>query len=108
MSFVGKVWKLLVGIKDGLVLVFMLLFFVALFSILSASPNPGQVREGALLIELDGFVVEERSEIDPFATLISGQAPIKEHQARDLVRAIGEALARVRSADKPVLTYAYA
>ena len=35
MGFVGKVWKVLVGIKDGLVLVFMLLFFVALFAILS-------------------------------------------------------------------------
>ncbi len=41
MSFVGKVWKILVGIKDGLVLLFMLLFFVALFGILSALPNPG-------------------------------------------------------------------
>ena len=29
MQFAGKVWRLLVGIKDGLVLVFMLLFFSA-------------------------------------------------------------------------------
>ncbi len=27
MTFAGKVWKLLVGVKDGLVLLFMLLFF---------------------------------------------------------------------------------
>ena len=27
MRFVGKAWKLLVGIKDGLVLVLMLFFF---------------------------------------------------------------------------------
>ena len=26
MRFAGKVWRLLVGIKDGLVLLFMLLF----------------------------------------------------------------------------------
>ncbi|MFL0357463.1 signal peptide peptidase SppA [Erythrobacter sp. GH1-10] len=138
MSFIGKVWKVLVGIKDGLVLVFMLLFFVALFSILSASPNPGQVREGALYIDMSGYVVEERSRVDPIAVLLSGETPPLEHQARDLVRAldsaagddrikavvmdltafigggqvhmqeIGEAMDRVRKADKPVFTYALA
>jgi protease-4 len=138
MSFIGKAWKVLVGIKDGLVLLFMLLFFVALFSILSAAPNPGQVREGALYIDMTGFVVEERSEVDPIATLLSGSAPPVELQARDLVRAldaaasddrikavvmdltafigggqvhmqsIAEAMDRVRKAEKPVLTYAIA
>ncbi len=136
MSFIGKAWKVIVGIKDGLVLIFMLLFFMALFSILSASPNPGQVRDGALYIDLSGFVVEERSEVDPLSTLLSGQAPPIEHQARDLVRAldaaagddrikavvidmsafvgggqvhlqaIGEAMDRVRQTEKPILTYA--
>ncbi|MBV7259162.1 signal peptide peptidase SppA [Erythrobacter crassostreae] len=138
MSFVGKVWKVLVGVKDGLVLIFMLLFFLALFSLLSATPNPGQVREGALYIDLSGYVVEERSEVDPIATLLSGQAPPIEHQARDLVSAldaaagddrikavvmdlttfvgggqvhmqeIGEAMDRVRKTEKPVFTYALA
>jgi protease IV len=77
MSFVGKVWKILVGIKDGMVLLFMLLFFVALFGILSARPSPGQVRDGALLIDLGGFVVEEKSAVDPITTLISGTAPTR-------------------------------
>ena len=136
MSFVGKVWKVLVGIKDGLVLLFMLLFFIALFGILSARPSPGQVREGALLIDLSGYVVEEKSPIDPIAALLSGSAPVGEYRARDLVRAldaaatddrikavvldlttftgggqvhlteIGEAMDRVRAAKKPVLTFA--
>lgn len=136
MSFVGKLWKVLVGIKDGLVLLFMLLFFVALFGILSARPSPGQVRDGALLIDLSGVVVEEKSVLDPIEALLSGAAPIGEHRARDIVRAldtaatddrvkavvfdlstflgggqvhlteIGEAMERVRKAKKPVLTYA--
>ncbi len=136
MSFAGKVWKILVGIKDGLVLLFMLLFFIGLFAILSARPNPGQVRDGALLIDLAGVVVEENSAADPIAALISGSAPIAEYRARDIVRAldaaatdtrikavvidlttflgggqvhlteIGEAMERVRKAKKPVLTYA--
>lgn len=136
MSFVSKVWKVLVGIKDGLVLLFMLLFFVALFGILSARPSPGQVRDGALLIALEGVVVEEKSAVDPLAALISGTAPIQEYRARDIINAldeaatddrikavvldlstflgggqvhlteIGEAMDRVRKAKKPVLTYA--
>ncbi len=136
MSFIGKVWKILVGIKDGLVLLFMLLFFVALFAILSARPNPGQVRDGALLLDLGGVVVEEKSALDQIAALLSGAAPISEYRARDIVRAldaaatddrikavvldlttflgggqvhlteIGEAMDRVRKAKKPVLTYA--
>ena len=138
MGFAGKVWRLLVGIKDGLVLLFMLLFFWALFAVLTARPSPAQVREGALLLDLDGAVVEERTPIDPIAALLSQSAPVGEYQARDLVRAIdkaaeddritavvldldgflgagqvhlqdiGEALDRVRAAQKPVLTYATA
>lgn len=138
MSFVGKVWKVLVGIKDGLVLIFMLLFFVGLFAVLSARPNPGQVREGALLIDLSGVIVEEKSALDPLEALLSRSAPVGETRARDVVRAldaaatddrikavvidmttflgggqvhladIGEAMERVRKAKKPVLTYALA
>ena len=138
MKFAGRVWRLLVGIKDGLVLAFMLLFFFALYAVLTARPSPAQVREGALVLALDGVVVEERTPIDPFQALLSGSAPIGEYQARDLVRAldtaarderitavvldldsflgggqvhlqdIGEAIDRVRAADKPVLSFATA
>ena len=138
MRFAGKVWRLLVGVKDGLVLLFMLLFFGMLFVILTTRPSPAQVREGALLLEIDGVVVEERSRIDPLQALLSSQAPVGEYQARDIVRAldaaagderidavvldlerflgagqvhlqdIGEAMDRVRAANKPVLTYATA
>lgn len=136
MSFVGKVWKVLVGIKDGLVLVFMLLFFIALFGILSARPSAAKVRDGALLIDLSGRLVEEKSELDTIEALLSGSAPVSEYRARDIIRAldaaakderitavvfdmsmfmgggqvhlteIGEAMDRVRKAKKPVLTYA--
>ncbi len=138
MRFAGKVWRLLVGVKDGLVLVFMLLFFSALFAVLTARPSPASVRDGALLLALDGSIVEERTEVDPIAALLSGQAPMGEYQSRDLVHAldkaaddkrvsavvldldrfmgggqvhiqeVGEALDRVRAAEKPVLTYATA
>ena len=138
MSFAGKVWRLLVGIKDGLALLFLLLFFFALFAVLTSRPNPGLVRDGALLLELDGIVVEEKSEIDPLTVLLSGTAPTGEFDVQELVHAIdeaatdkrikavvldltrfmggghvhmqdiGAALDRVRAADKPVLAYATA
>ena len=92
MSFVGKVWKVLVGIKDGLVLLFMLLFFVALFGILSARPNPGQVRGGALLIDLSGVVVEEKTALDPIEALLSRSAPVGETRSRDVIRALDAAV----------------
>ena len=50
MSFAGKVWRLLVGIKDALALLFLLLFFLALYMVLLSRPSPGAVREGALLL----------------------------------------------------------
>jgi protease-4 len=136
MSFARSVWRLLVGIKDGLSLVFLLLFFALLYAILTARPNPAQVREGALLLELDGTIVEEKSEIDPFAALISGEAPAGEFDVQELVHAIdeaakddrvkaivldlskflgggqvhleevGAALDRFKAADKPVLAWA--
>jgi protease-4 len=138
MSFAGKVWRLLVGIKDGLVLIFMLLFFTLLFGVLTTRPSPGVVREGALLLQLDGQVVEEPSAIDPVDVLLSGDLPTREYAVRDLVRAIdaaatdsrikavvldlsyftggghihmqeiGASLDRVRAAKKPVLAFALA
>lgn len=138
MGFAVKVWRLLVGIKDALALIFLLLFFSLLFAALSARPNPGLVRDGALLLKLEGSIVEEPSIVDPFESLLSGTLPTREYGARDLVRAIdeaardervqaialdlstftggphvtmqqvGDALARFRRADKPILTYALA
>ncbi|MGX7896634.1 signal peptide peptidase SppA [Tsuneonella sp. HG222] len=138
MTFARKVWHLLVAIKDGLSLVFLLLFFWALFALLTARPSPAAVREGALLLDLSGSVVEEPQTVPPFERLLSSAVPSRQFAARDLVRSIdaaakderikaialdmstflgggqvhmqeiGEALDRFRRTDKPVLTYAVA
>ncbi|HEX9805263.1 MAG TPA: signal peptide peptidase SppA, partial [Alteraurantiacibacter sp.] len=91
MSFAGKVWRLLVGIKDALALLFLLLFFVVLFAALGSRPSPAVVRDGALLFELDGMVVEEKSNADPFEVVLSGTLPDGEYAVRDIVRAIDAA-----------------
>jgi protease-4 len=130
-------WRILVAIKDGLVLLFLLLFFGALYAALSFSPKPGKtVSSGALLLDLDGSIVEQPAEISPMA-LLSGSGPeAKEYRLSDIVAAldaaksdgkvkavvlnldgfmgggqvamarVGKALDGVRAAKKPVLAYA--
>ncbi len=87
MNLVKGAWKILVGIKDALVLVFMLLFFSLLFMALSAKPNT-VIRDGALVVALDGQVVEQPEEPDPFAGLSGGGDVMRQHRARDVVRAL--------------------
>jgi protease-4 len=138
MSFARKVWHLIVAVKDGLSLVFLLLFFFAIYAILTARPSPAAVREGALLLQLDGTIVEEKSEVGLLQALMSGEAPAAEYDVQELVHAIdaaakddrikavvldlsrfvgggqvhiedvGAALDRVRAAKKPVLAWAVA
>ena len=138
MQFARKVWHLLVAIKDGLVLLLMLLFFAALYSALTARPSEAALKDGALLLKLDGSVVEEPADQDPLALLRGGGSAPKQHRVRDVVRAlelaatddhikavvldlsqfsggglvsveeIGAAMDQVRAAKKPVLTYAVA
>nr|WP_218943034.1 signal peptide peptidase SppA [Sphingomonas sp. R-74633] len=128
---------ILVGIKDFLVLVFMLLFFTMLFAALSAKPNPAAIRDGALVVALDGTLVEQPEEVDPWSKLGGGSA-VKQQRLRDVVRAldaaktdshvkavvldldrfmggypaaiseVAAAVGRVRAGGKPVLAYATA
>jgi protease IV len=88
MEFARKVWKVLVAVKDGLALVLLLVFFGLLYAALSARPGTAAVHEGALVIGLDGFVVEEPTVPDALTALLSQQAPVGEHRARDVVRAL--------------------
>lgn len=135
MRLLRGAWKLLVGIKDGLVLLAMLLFFGLIFAALTARPGAKALGEGALLLDLDGPIVEQPEEQAAFAAL-SGQPRAKQYRVRDVVRAIDaartdpkikavvldldgfgggypatlsavtDALLRVRQTGKPVLAYA--
>ena len=133
MKFVRAIWKLLVGVKDALVLLFMLLFFGLLYAIMSAKPVP--VGSGVLALDLDGTVVEQPARAD-VSELLGGSRGPKQYRLRDLVAALdeakddgrvkavaldldgfggggqvamadlAEALARVRASGKPVIAYA--
>jgi protease-4 len=87
MKFVRAIWKLLVGIKDALVLLLMLLFFAVLYAGLSARPDP--VTDGVLALDLDGSVVEQPARAE-LSALASGSGP-KQYRLRDLIAALDEA-----------------
>ncbi len=137
MAFVKGVWRILVAIKDGLVLLFLLGFFGLLYAALSWSPKPARsVSSGALLLKLDGTLVEQPAEADPFSLLTSSGPQTKEYRLSDIVTAleaaktdgkvkavvlnldgfmgggqvalsrVGKALDAVRAAKKPVFAYA--
>jgi len=136
VKLVKGAWKILVGIKDGLVLIFMLLFFTGLFMALQGRPNQAAIRDGALVVSLDGTLVEQPEEADPFAAFSGRGQVMQQHRMRDVVRAldtsikdsrvkavvldldsfaggypavvseVADAVGRVRASGKPVLAYA--
>jgi protease-4 len=89
MRLLRGLWKLLVGVKDAFVLLFMLLFFGVLYAALSFSPNPVAAGNGgALLVDLNGSIVEQPHEIDTL-NLLTGNSPATgEYRLRDIVRAL--------------------
>ncbi len=89
MQFARAAWKILVAIKDGLALILLLLFFGALYALLSSRPNIAAVNEGALLLNLEGVVVEEPAAPDIKAFLTGGSRNrVKEYRLRDIIRTI--------------------
>ena len=88
MRFARAIWKLLVGIKDALVLLFMLMFFAVLYAGLSAKPAP--VTAGVLALDLNGSVVEQPSKAE-LSEVVAGGGAAQEYRLRDLVAALREA-----------------
>ncbi len=131
MKFARAIWKLLVGIKDGLVLLLLILFFTGLYGALSARPAP--IKDGVLDLNLNGSVVEQPSRRE--WSDVAGSSRVQQYRLRDLVIALdkakddsrikavaldldgftgggatavgdlAEAVRRVRAAGKPVIAY---
>jgi protease-4 len=88
MKLLRGLWKLLVGVKDALVLLAMLMFFSLLFVALSVKPNSVTPASGALLIDLTGSLVEQPAETDPWSLLTGNDGVSTEHRLRDVERAL--------------------
>ena len=88
MRFVRAVWKLLVGIKDALVLLLMLLFFGVLWAGLNAGPKP--IGDGVLVVDLDGSLVEQPAR-QSASSLVGASDMAREHALREVVAAVDAA-----------------
>ena len=134
MRFVRAIWKLLVGIKDALVLLFMLLFFGLLYAVLSA--RPAAIGDGVLAMDLDGVLVEQASRPDAIAAFAGAGNITHEFELRNLIAtldtakdddrvkaialdldgflgggqaslsALGEKITEVKKSGKPVIAFA--
>ncbi len=94
MKVLGTIWRVIVGIKDVMVLLLLSLFFVALSAGLSSGKAARVPDGGALVIRLDGALVDQSGETSPFDAASGNVAA--EVQVRDLVRAIDAAAADAR------------
>ncbi len=139
LAFVKSAWRILVGVKDALVLFFLLLFFGLLYAALKLSPTPpARAASGALVLDLDGTIVEQPQDASPFSTLTGSGPSQKQYRLRDIVAAldaakndasvkavvlnldgfmgggqvaldrVGQALDAVRAVKKPVFAFATA
>ena len=134
MRLVRAIWKLLVGVKDALVLLLLVLFFGGLYAALSSKPPA--VREGVLTMALNGSLVEQAAKPSTTEVLSGQSGRMHQFALRDLIAVLdaartddrvkgialdldgflgggqaaigelGQALTRVKASGKPVLAYA--
>lgn len=138
MVWLKRIWRGAIVVKDGLALIALLMFFGALLVFFAGAPNPGEVRGGALLLDLDGAIVEQPEAVDPAAAITGAVPSFRQYRARDVIHAldtaakdraikavvldldgfvgggqvvlqdVADAIRRVRAAKKPVLARATA
>jgi protease IV len=136
MKLAKLAWGVLVGVKDALVLIFMLIFFGALYAAMSADPNAARGKGGALLLAFDGPIVDQKTEVDARSLLLGDGGVGAQYQLDDVLHAldvaatdddiktvvldldrfggagrvalqnIGARLDKVKAAKKPVLAFA--
>ena len=69
MNLLRKIWRFLVGVKDALALVLLLLFFAGVWALLRGGPPPTVPTDAALVLALDGQIVDQANERSVLAAL---------------------------------------
>lgn len=90
MAVARGIWSVIVGIKDLLVLLLLVLFFVLIWAALRAGAPLTVPSGAALVLDLDGSVVEQATPGSPF-DLVSGRTRSSEVQIRDVLAALDNA-----------------
>ncbi|GGE07078.1 protease [Polymorphobacter glacialis] len=90
MTIVRTAWRVLVGVKDLLVLLLLLLFFGLLWTVLNSRAALSVPGGSALVLNLDGGIVDQAAEQSAFQ-LVTGSNIGSQRQARDIIKAIENA-----------------
>ncbi|KPF61808.1 hypothetical protein IP88_15425 [alpha proteobacterium AAP81b] len=90
MAILRTLWRVLVGVKDLMVLLVLLLFFGALWIGLNSRQAVRVPDGGALVLALDGAIVDQATESSAFDAA-TGSSAGREVQMRDLLGAIARA-----------------
>lgn len=93
MRFVRALWRFLMGVKDVLALIALLLFFGAIFVGLSAGGRASiPATGGALVLDLHGSLAEQPADARPIDFVSGAGGPdINQYRLRDVVRAVDAA-----------------
>ncbi len=91
MRFLRGLWRVLVGVKDGLALILLLLVFVGLWGATRGSAPTTVPSGSALVLDLNGTLVDQASERG-FTELVSGgNDPAPQIRVRDVIEAVHRA-----------------
>lgn len=96
MRFLRGIWRFLVGVKDALVLLLLLLFFGSLYAALSMRPTATVPQGSALTLNLAGTIVDQATEEAPLTLVTGGGSVGREIVLRDVIRAVDNAAADKR------------
>ncbi|HZV56448.1 MAG TPA: signal peptide peptidase SppA [Sphingobium sp.] len=89
MNFAKSAWKLIVALKDLMVLLFLMGFFALLYAGLKQARSvvDQAPQTGALYLALDGPIVEQPSVVGGLSSLAGSGTPVQ-YRLRDVVHAI--------------------
>ena len=91
MAILRGFWRFLVGVKDGLALLFLLLLLFAILALRQGAAPISVPEDSALVLNIDGYVVDQATDPDPLSMLTGGPSLPGETEAADVIHAINAA-----------------
>ncbi|MBW7945924.1 MAG: signal peptide peptidase SppA [Sphingomonadaceae bacterium] len=91
MAILRGFWRFLVGVKDALALLFLLFVLFAFLALRQGTAPVGVPQGGALVLDIDGYVVDQARDPDPLTMLTGGPGLPGETEAADIIHAIDAA-----------------
>ncbi|MBB4631203.1 signal peptide peptidase SppA [Sphingosinicella soli] len=91
MAIVRGFWRFLVGIKDALALLFLLFLLFGFLALRQGTAQINVPQNGALVLNINGYLVDQATDPDPLTMLTGGQRLPGETEAGDVIHAINAA-----------------